>query len=649
VESSAGLALHGSRQVPLDPALALENWKVVTNTTQPMDAVTAFKSLVARSESPIAKGYASALDLMANLLLANDVASPIDMATRTLVHFAQQFEQEMNRIVQAGFNSGAIHGASSFNQESAQLCDLFVSHTLGPDAGTWALLYYALRIGDAKAAYEIWTSRPPADISLTHKNAIESILAAWTPDTFRSDTRWMWEKGPLSISPADRGALQDLLGPQYAHNGVHFKGAIALLTGYDDLSIDSSTAGLRDLEDYIFGQLWKALLAESPVAALESFGRNMQQISPDYQNEQLGNWQCALLLLGSQQYSSAIMCLAQSGNDVLMQAAHLTIVLTRAGSAILDLGGPKNPAHNVAARVLEKYSSSLLSLPPMEETNPLKMAVDYLLCIDNQVVCDKAIATLIVNQNFPVELVGSLSDEGVPNAYIPLQKSLGDNYPRLVAILSKAAELAASDMHDVAKVSTALKCYMLARKYDGVVSLLISLLSPPNELSENRQHWIGFAVEFFNNCIIPRGEVYFALENLGKIGLVDACEILIQLNRFFALLRSHQYDEAYQVVANSGLVPRSADDLQSVAATYRDNLDDFIRCCYPQVLSGFMDVLLQKHVDLKRSVRGGAEQVVKTQLAQLREQSSLVVQLAGLIDNDDVRRSQLSGKQALMI
>ena len=644
---SRALTRRDSRQAPLDPNFAVEHWRVITNTSHPMDIADSIKSLAiqasrVQNQAPVLKGYATALDLTLSLLEANDLSSPVDLACRTLVHFSQQFEDMMVHKVQAGIRSGAVHESNNYTEPGARTCELYVKLILGPNADVWTMLYYCLRIGDAAAAYEIWMNRQSSEISDALIGAISSVLQSLC----RVAAPRLWEKGIPDIPIAERNALK-AMADQQSSSGTHFKGVFALLTGYMDLPIEASTPGFCDMEDSLFGGVWKALLADSPVTALENFGENIQSIAPDYKDERSGDWSCALLLLASQQYASAIWHLAESGDDVLLQAAHLTILLSAANVKVCDLGDP-HPPQEISARVLEKYANALLAMPQTTPISPILMATDYLLRINNQVLCDKAIAALIVNQNFPSDLVGSLSQDGLPSSFSHLAHRVQD-HTRLVAILSKAAELATSNLEDTSKVLTGIKCYMMARKYDGVVTLLKTMIAPPNVPSMNRDYWLEQATAFLESCIKPRGVVYSELEKTKNIGLVEACSTLVELNRFFRLLKQKQFNEAGKVVENLGLIPRSQHELEAVVLMYRNNLDDSIRSCYPDVLSGVMDLLYQQHNSLKRSVQSGAGSVGLKQIKQLQSQASLLVRLAGLIDADEIHRSQLSEKQALMI
>jgi hypothetical protein len=649
---SRSLVPYEQRQVAVDPRFVVGHWEVIkdTHTRHPQDTVESLKNLVtqasagASNQDPVLNGYSTALDLVSSLLQAKNLSSPIDLACRTVVHFCKQFEDMIKIKVQTAINTGAIQESTGYTQEGARLCELYVKLILGPKVDVWALLYYSLRIGDAKAAYEIFMNRPPSEISEQHKNSIQKILY----NLSLGENLRLWEQGMVSIPLVDREVLKELANHEHAPNSVHFKGVFALLTGYADLPIDPQCPGFCDMEDSLFGGIWKALLEDGPMTALESFGKNIRGVAYDYKDERSGDWPCVLLLLAAQQYASAMWHLAETGNDVLLQAAHLTIILTEANVAISDLGDPST-FRDIASQILDKYANALLVVLHEAPMPPVVLAADYLLCIKDQVLCDKAIASLIVKLEFPEDLVGQITQDGLPSSFSHLAHGL-QNHPRFVTILSKAAEIGKTNPDNTAKVLTALKCYMMAQKYDGVLTLFKMMLSPPDDPpSDKRNYWLEQADGFFRHCIESRGVVYGALENNKQLGLVDACRTLIGLNRFFACLKNNLYGDAGKIIFSLGLVPRSRYELDAMVTQFRDRVDDSVRRCYPKVLLGVMDVLAHQHSSLKRSFESGTESVVMKEMKDLQAQASLLIQFAGLIDTDEFRRSQLSEKQALMI
>ena len=216
-------------------------------------------------------------------------------------------------------------------------------------------------------------------------------------------------------------------------------------------------------------------------------------------------------------------------------------------------------------------------------------------------------------------------------------------------VLAEAADLSLRNPDDNQKVILAVHCFMLAGKYDSLVSLLNKMILPPNQLDENRGYWINANNDFYDRFMEKRTQVFHELKKTNKLGLMETGRTLVKLHGFFAHLNSSQFHEAWKCIQDLGLIPPGEAELSQIVRTYRMNVDDSIRSCYPAVLLGAMKALYGLHAGLKQDMQGGAGAVVLQRQKELRDQASLLVKFAGLIDMTADEMDRLSQTQALMI
>eukprot|EP00977_Amphora_coffeiformis_P009182 scaffold2093_cov161-Amphora_coffeaeformis.AAC.12 len=634
----------GKREGFLDPEFERAHWRVVYNMTSPLKTAEALKDLVVermaqnRHPDTALSGYSTAWDLTLTILRTGKISSPVERASATLIHLCQQFENVVRRRVQEGIASGAVAQASNFSQRGAQDCQLYVQLQFGPGDSNrvWQIVYYCLRIGDAKAAYEVWNTMSDGRLSDSHRTAISNILGEMS----KANVHCLWEAGIPFLPSPERRALEEMINRQDRMLDIHCCGILNLLTGQEDLPRDENetTPGFSNVEDYLFGRLWKAQFAANPVEALCHFGQEMQTYASHFQDEASGGWSYALPLLASQQYARACTHLAESGEDVLLQATHLGLVLATAGVEIANLGDT-SPDPHILASIVDAYAKTITG----KDSSGYLAALEYLVRIPEKVLACKAVAKLIVATNKIKEIAGEFNQDGLRQGPTPLDKHFAHYQMQLV--LTEAADLCLRNPNDHKKIDYAVACYMLAGRYDSVVDLLNRTLSPPNYPDENRVYWIAQVRGFRELYINKRTAVYRQLEKDKKLGLVDAMCMLLDLNEFFENLNKSNYEEALVIVKKLDMVPSTQTELNYTVRNYRERFDDSIRGCYPDVLLGTMKALYFEHSRGKSN----AGPVVSQRLKELQAQASYLVTFAGLIEAPADQIKELSKLQALMI
>lgn len=632
---------RGNREGFLDPDFVNAHWNIIRNPSTPIFTAEALKNLVSAEitkggrQSPILSGYSTALDWIKTLLEMGVKSSPVDQATATLVHLARQFEGIISMRVQEALGSGQVAENASFNEEGARSCSLYAQLMLGGQT-VWNVLFYCLRIGDSKAALEVWTQMGDPRLTDAQQNAISGILSAMN----QANVKCFWEMGIPPLPVTERQVLADMMDRQDTSSDIHCRGVIALLSGLHVLPGSDSTPGFTSIEDYLYGHLWKALLSNEPQDELHNFGNEILKLGAMYfQDEESAGWSYALPLLVSQQYARAFIHLAESGKDVLLQAAHLTLLLASGGIQISNLGETTPNRHLVAA-IVEAYASLL-----RVGAGPLA-ALDYIIRIPEKDLACKEVSKLIATTGDISTLVGTIDADGVRRVEGPLDQHLSPK--QIQQVLKDAAELSLRNRNDAGKVMTACWCYLTGGSYSSAVALLVDMISPPDKRDENRLYWIEQTCHFDKDYLEKRSHVYNQLEREGKLNLVEALRTLVKLNRFFENLEAGHFREAWKIIAAADLIPLTPADQVRHEVGYRQKHEK-IRSCYPRVLLGAMKILNKQHTLSKKEMRGGAADVAKQNLASLQAQAGSIVTFAGLIDVAPSQKEGLSHMQALMI
>ena len=125
------------------------------------------------------------------------------------------------------------------------------------------------------------------------------------------------------------------------------------------------------------------------------------------------------------------------------------------------------------------------------------------------------------------------------------------------------------------------------------------------------------------------------------MNLVRTNQMLRQLRSFFDKVRRQQFDQAMSILSNLQLVPLSQDELDVMAARYRDH-EAILKDQFPALLSGTIRCLYGLHRNLKSESRGVNETVLG-RLKELQLKSRYIYVFSGLIGmpdatKDDIRR-----------
>lgn len=638
---------RGNREGYLELNFVEAHWSIIKNhksMSNPIEIAEQLKNLVTtemkKSErpSPILAGYSTALDWVMTLLELDVKSSPLNQATATLVHLARQFDGVIKLRVQMALGSGQISDSVVFDEEGARNCFLYAQLVLGGHS-VWSVLFYCLRIGDAKAAQEVWTKTGDSRLTDMQQAAISSILSSMN----RGGSKCFWEKGIPSLPFSECKALADLMDRQDTSSDIHYRGVLALLSGMNDMPMSDATPGFTNIEDYLYGRLWKAMLADEPLEQLGNFGNDILNFGASYfQDEESAGWSYALPLLVSQQYARAFVHLAESGKDVLLQTTHLTLLLASGGVQISNFGEAAGDRHYVA-KFVEAYANCLLQMG----AGPLG-ALDYIIRIPQTEVARKEIAKLISNTGQIATLVGPIDDEGLRREDGPLDPYFGPEDIR--KILEDAAGLSLRNRHDSVKVMGACFCYLTGGSYSHAINLLIDMISPPEIHDENRAHWVEQSSEFIKAYLKKRTHLSNQLERDGKLHLGKTLDMLVKLNRFFEAFDTGHFKEAWSIIAETNLLPLTEADRNRLEPLYRGSMHVKIRSCYPELLLRAMKILKYEHALMKKEVRGSAAQIATETLTRLQAQARSIVIFAGLIDAVPVvQKESLSHMEALMI
>lgn len=139
--------------------------------------------------------------------------------------------------------------------------------------------------------------------------------------------------------------------------------SLGLLSLVEPLSTSSQV--VNTIEDYLFGALWDAVQKPRPVEEITKVGQLIKNWGPSYfdETEDSGGWAYALPLLATQQYRTALTHLAEKGGPLgLLQSTHLALVLTFAGTALVDLGQQEVSTTCLSTLLLVSYANHLESV-----------------------------------------------------------------------------------------------------------------------------------------------------------------------------------------------------------------------------------------------------------------------------------------------
>jgi hypothetical protein len=366
-------------------------------------------------------GYASSLQLLAELVSTSSNSGPVDQASAALTHLCKQFQAHVTSTVReaqlAGQDSGATQQAvykSGMANQCSTYTKIKLGMTISEQQQPWAVVYYCLRCGDAVAAAEVMQSQ--------HSTAgatdapVQRILSAMAHT--QRDADCIWEVPFPRLAPTDRRAVSDLLESAKHHESpdIHQIGVYSLLSSTGQPVTSETVIGFKAIEDYLTGSLWKALLQASPVDELVKLGKMiLEDFGPNYFGDpSTGGWSFALPLLVTQQYQKALTYLADAGGPMgLLQATHIGLILSSAGIIIRNLrpnDSSATPDGSLQSSLLVAYSNLLFSDPGNLGS---LAAIEYLVRIPIPKRAHKEVARMIAKTVDIEKLAGTLNAEGM--------------------------------------------------------------------------------------------------------------------------------------------------------------------------------------------------------------------------------------------
>mmetsp|Transcript_20521 Transcript_20521/g.42994 ORF Transcript_20521/g.42994 Transcript_20521/m.42994 type:complete len:831 (-) Transcript_20521:175-2667(-) len=651
---------HGGSMSQLDPQIIHTHAKVVEELKRLMgpDAARTFGNLIDPSSAPANSGYFTAWKWMELLLehqqkimpssfggAYSTKMDPVGHAIATVCHLSCQFRIRMEQTTQSALMAGQNDLLEdTYDHAVAKHCEAFTKLQLGAAflETPWATLYYCLRCGYGDdAALEVWQiSKLKAGISDTVADAITRLLDAMTP----------WDKAdsvPM-LPNSDRHIVGDFLQTLQANIGedkdqdIHQVGVLALLSGAGDLPVSNNIPGFGTIEDYLFGMLCKCLLQREPVEELSKLGESIQNYGPSYFGDaESGGWSYTLPLLMTQQYNKALSHLVDFGGDLgLLHASHLGLLMSTSKIELTDLGETNPPVDDLAASLLVAYAGRLLAVPSAGSV----AALEYLVLIPKRERMMKEVASMIAKTGDLERLAGKPDENGVAYGGDVLDRKFSKS--EIAVVLGEAAEMLLRE-NDDEKAGLAARCYLIAGRYDSVLWMLNQKMDRPEDQTSNRQYWIEQTMAFRSYYLEKRTQVVETLERQGKMSLIETNRFMIDLNIFFQEINVQRFQEAWNIVQNTQLLPMSSNDLGAKQDKYR-NLDDVIKRSFPAVLVGAMKCLHYQHQQTKAG--GGARDAVTIQrLKELQAHAKVLLSFSGMLGVASDQSESLSHLEATMI
>jgi hypothetical protein len=594
------------------------------------------------SGSPVDSGYASAWQLISNLIQAH-THSPVDHAMSALVHFCQQFQTlVVNRVRRGALVGQDISVPTTFSSDVAVQCAAFCKLVLGVSDSPWPVLFYCLRCGDAVAAKEV-LAQSVVGLTGDMESAVRRIV-----DTLafsQRDASCFWEADPPRLDACDRRVVAELLerSKNLESADLHQLGVYALLCGTAKQPTSDTVPGFNTIEDYLFSSLWKTLMVPNPVDELIQLGEVIHGFGPGYfVDNESGGWSYALPLLATQQYQKALLHLAEVGGSTgLLHATHLGLILACGEVPLRNLGQSKG-SDNTVASLLVAYSTKLLADP----TAGSLAAFEYVARIPNTTQARREVAALIAKTGDVEKLVGQLNAQGVRQSGGVLEKRFGS--AEISSLLGEAADILLREKSDRQRTGSALMCFMSAGQYADVLSLLNQLLSPPDKVDDNRQFWTEQTQSFHTHYLAKKTHVRDVLERDNQFDLVKTSGIMLELNTFFERLRVEHYQEALFIADRLQLLPTSQSAFASKETEYH-GYNALVKHAYPAFVVGMMEILYSEHRRIKLDLQAGAASVVNERLRELEEKARLLVTFARHVPVAPDKVEILSRLESLMI
>jgi Nup93/Nic96 len=625
-----------------DPSFIVEHYKVVERMSRQNISATVdqFMQIAMdasyQSKIPMMTAYKSAWQLVANLVTVRN--SPVDQAKAILSHLCQQFLVSVTNRVRSASLSGQNTNSSYLNDITA-LCDVFTRLTMG-NSNPWAVCFYCLRCGDVNAALCALDPLQPEE-------PIRRLLTVLARLQGNAPCLWDSQGAILCYNQNDRQFVDELFvadgNRDKGSTNIHKNAVLTLLAAKAPWSFSfEAMEGFQTIEDYLSGAIWIAVLQTNPVDHLLQVGEVIRKHGSSYFDDpSSGGWAFALPLIATQQYEKALLWLSKSGGQFgLLQATHIGLTLTFAGTNIRDLGQNDSAGNETITSLLVVYSSNI-----RQEHGSL-VALEYLAKIPTKMRACKEVAKLIVATDAVSAIVGTLDTQGIR------QGGVADKYftsNELSSILCEASDLLSASSHDQEKQGRAVMCLMLAERYEDVLSMLNRLIAPANTIDDNRSFWLGQVSLFHTHYINSRTHVMDALERNGKTSAIRTSRLLLDLNLFFDQLRTGNNGPKCLLIAQkTQLLPATESDRKIKESEFHD-LDALVQQSMPFLLIGVMEILSGDYSILKRDIHRDSTGVVRKRLKELRESSALLTSFASSLGFPNNQIGILTNLMSIMI
>ena len=152
---------------------------------------------------------------------------------------------------------------------------------------------------------------------------------------------------------------------------------------------------------------------------------------------------------------------------------------------------------------------------------------------------------------------------------------------------------------------------------------------------------------FHNTYLARRTLVLESLERENSSGLVSTNRILTGLRRFFDLLNSGRFDEAWDLLRRFELLPNTPNEMASKLSNYH-SLDPVLRNAFPAIIKGAMVCLHSFHSRAKQD-RQAISSITQSRLSNLQGTARLLTSFAGQAHMPSDMQVTVSRLEAQMI
>lgn len=488
-------------------------------------------------------------------------------------------------------------------------------------APVWAMIYYALRCGDVKAAIQAanQAGQGLSDMSKFLTEVNSSVDQRLTP---HSDN---------IVKLAYRRSIRSTTDP--------FKRAVYCLLGACDPS-DEHNEIATSLDDYLWLKLYQIRgdeeIASSHALDHLTLTKLQIQMSEEYGESHFNAYEKPLLyfqvLFLTGQFEAATEFLFRT-NRFRAHAVHIALSLFEMRVLLLPKNiqaallsresGDRNPLRRLnIARLIMLYVKKFESTDPKEALQYFYFLRNERGTKDENLFMSCVSALVLESREFDL-LLGQLTQDGTraPGLIDRLQNSPGDS--------QRVIELVAQDSEQKGMFEDSVKLYDLARKHDKVIELLNKLLAQviaqPASVESRRDRLQRQSVDVAKR--------YRSLGHSASKANIESFYLLLDLMTFFDLYHMKKFDDALDTLAKLKLVPLLASEIDLMVGNFR-LLQEEIRRNIPDLLLSAMSILFAQYKQSKSATPGrgmGQDGGRERHLDTLRDRAKALITYAGMI------------------